>query len=137
MRSSWGAARGWDSVRVSPVPVCARQWRALTRVCSVAGAAQVFLSRGGSVLLCSRSEDKLAAAKARLETEGGTGRVSTRTLDNTNEEQVQAFFGSLQSDTFDAIIVTALGRAPHGPFLELDVKRAREAVEGKVCDRPD
>ena len=63
--------------------------------------------------------------------------MSTQTLDNTNEEQVQAFFNSLEADTFDAIIVTALGRAPHGPFLELDVKRAREAVEGKVCNRPD
>ena len=30
------------------------------------GAARVFLSRGGRVLLCSRSEDKLRAARARL-----------------------------------------------------------------------
>jgi hypothetical protein len=61
--------------------------------------------------------------------------VSIRTLDNTNEAQVKDFFGSLEADTFDSIVVTALGRAPHGPFLELDVERAREAVEGKVCSR--
>jgi hypothetical protein len=61
--------------------------------------------------------------------------VSIRTLDNTDEAQVKDFFGSLEADTFDSIVVTALGRARHGPFLELDVERAREAVEGKVCSR--
>ena len=110
-------------------------------------AAQHFLARGGRVLLCSRSQSKLDAAKKRLDhellalgspvtaqnEEDGQGRVQTRVLDNTDEAQVRAFFGSLEGERqWDALVVTALGRAPHGPFLELDVARAREAVEGKL-----
>jgi short-subunit dehydrogenase len=96
------------------------------------GAAEVFLARGGKVLLCSRSQEKLEHAKSRLEQGAAAGAVSIRTLDNTDEEQVKEFFGSLETNTWDTLVVTALGRAPHGPFLELDVKRAREAVEGKL-----
>ena len=45
---------------------------------------------------------------------------------------MKSFFSSLEDGIYDSLIVTALGRAPHGPFLELDVARAREAVEGKL-----
>jgi len=96
------------------------------------GAAQAFLARGGRVLLCSRSLAKLEAAKTRLENEASAGSVSIKTLDNTDEDQVKEFFDSLECDTYDALLVTALGRAAHGPLLELDVKRARETVEGKL-----
>ena len=52
------------------------------------GAAQAALAQGGKVLICSRSQEKLEAAKARLERDAAPGSVSIKTLDNTNEEQV-------------------------------------------------
>eukprot|EP00929_Paragymnodinium_shiwhaense_P009773 TRINITY_DN114093_c0_g1_i1.p1 TRINITY_DN114093_c0_g1~~TRINITY_DN114093_c0_g1_i1.p1 ORF type:complete len:284 (-),score=50.23 TRINITY_DN114093_c0_g1_i1:55-906(-) len=94
-------------------------------------AAQAFFSRGGRVLLCSRSEDKLAAATKRLG-EDPDGRIKTRTLDNTKEEDVKAVFEALESNVYDVLVITALGRAPHGGFLSLDVTKAREAMEGKL-----
>jgi NAD(P)-dependent dehydrogenase (short-subunit alcohol dehydrogenase family) len=99
------------------------------------GAARYFLARGGRVLLCSRSADKLRAAQARLEQEvagAPPGSVATRELDNTDEAQVKGLFECLEAGVWDALVVTALGRAPHGPFLELDVARAKEALEGKL-----
>ena len=60
------------------------------------------------------------------------GAVTTTALDNTDEEQVKDFFSNLDHGVWDVLVVTALGRAPHGPFLDLDVARAREAMEGKL-----
>lgn len=96
-------------------------------------AAKCFVERGGQVLLCSRSEAKLAAAVAAVG--GPAGAVKTRVLDNTDETQVRTFFDDkevVQPNFYDAIIVTALGRAPHGPFLELGLDKAREVMEGKL-----
>jgi len=93
-------------------------------------AAKEFVACGGSVLLCSRSLEKLKSA---AEFVGGLpGQVETRQLDNTSEPQVKAFFESLAPDKYSALIVTALGRAVHGPFLGLEVEKARELFEGKL-----
>lgn len=93
-------------------------------------AARAFVERGGRVVICSRSPEKLAKAAEFIG--GPAGAVETRVLDNTDEDQVRAFFQSIEPNRFDALIVTALGRAVHGPFLELDVAKARELFEGKL-----
>jgi NAD(P)-dependent dehydrogenase (short-subunit alcohol dehydrogenase family) len=93
-------------------------------------AAKHFVDLGGEVLICSRSEDKLN--KAALFIGGPPGAVTTRCLDNTNEAAVKAFFESLPTNTYNALIVTALGRAVHGPFLSLDTSQAKELFEGKL-----
>ena len=66
----------------------------------------------------ARSADKLRAAQARLEQEGGDahhGSVAIRELDNTDEAQVKDLFASLEAGVWDALVVTALGRAPQAP----------------------
>lgn len=93
-------------------------------------AAKVFVQNGGSVLICSRSAEKLASAAEFIG--GPPGAVATRVLDNTDEAQVRTFFESIEADHFNALIVTALGRAVHGPFLSLDTAQARDLFEGKL-----
>jgi len=93
-------------------------------------AAKVFVANGGKVIICSRSSEKLKAASAFIG--GPPGAVKMRTLDNTDENQVRNFFNEIDPQEYSALIITALGRAPHGPFLELDVGKAREVLEGKL-----
>jgi NAD(P)-dependent dehydrogenase (short-subunit alcohol dehydrogenase family) len=92
-------------------------------------AAKRVVEDGGEVLICSRSEEKLAAAAAHIG--GPPGACRTRTLDNTDESAVRAFFESITPGEYDALIVTALGRAVHGAFLELEVAHVRDLFEGK------
>jgi len=94
------------------------------------GAAKHIVAQGGHVLICSRSADKLAAAAAFIG--GPPSAVETQTLDNLDEAQVKDFFAKLEPGKYDTLIVSALGRAPHGSFLELDVAQARECMEGKL-----
>jgi len=91
---------------------------------------QEFVAHGGRVMICSRNTSKLEAAAQFIG--GAPGSVETRVLDNTDESQVRSFFDSIEPGQFDALIVTALGRAVHGPFLNLDVAQARELFEGKL-----
>lgn len=96
-------------------------------------AAKRFVELGGRVLICSRSSEKLA--KAAAEIGGPKGAVRTHVLDNTDEQEVKAMFQDdeiVERGVYDALIVSALGRAPHGSFLELDVAKARECMEGKL-----
>ena len=96
-------------------------------------AAKHVVAQGGTVTVCSRSEEKLAAAAAEIGREGGVeGAVTTQVLDNTDEAAVAAYFASLEECSVDALIVTALGRAVHGPFLSLDTAQVKELFEGKL-----
>lgn len=93
--------------------------------------AKHVVDGGGEVLICSRSEKKLAAAKASL----GHARpeaVSTQVLDNTDEEAVRAFFEALPENKYTALVVTALGRAVHGSFLSLETSKVKELFDGKL-----
>jgi len=96
-------------------------------------AAKCFVERGGRVLICSRSPQKLA--KAAAEIGGPVGAVRTQALDNKDEKKVKEMFQDaeiVEPGLYDALVVTALGRAPHGQFLDLDVAKAREVMEGKL-----
>jgi hypothetical protein len=44
----------------------------------------------------------------------------------------RAFFASIPEGHYDSVIVTALGRAVHGKFLELDTKQVKDLFEGKL-----
>jgi len=98
-------------------------------------AAVQTVKNGGNVLLVSRSADKLQQAKEQIETAcgGNIGRVKTRALDATDEAAVQAFANELSSEDweFDALIVSAAGRAPHGPMTELPTADTRSMMETK------
>ena len=93
-------------------------------------AAKHFVDLGGEVLICSRNEEKLKKAAEFIG--GPAGAVTIRTLDNTNEAAVKEFFESLPPKGYNALIITALGRAVHGPFLDLDIGQAKELFEGKL-----
>ena len=54
-----------------------------------------------------------------------------RSLEKADEAEVRALFNSIEPNSYDALIITALGRAVHGSFLSLDVEKARELFEGK------
>lgn len=99
-------------------------------------AAVQTVKNGGNVLLVSRSADKLQKAKEQIEAACGSdsiGRVKTRALDATDEVAVQAFADELSSDDweFDALIVSAAGKAPHGPMSELPTADTRSMMETK------
>ena len=51
------------------------------------GAAKHWVDQGGSVTICSRSEEKMATAKDYIG--GPEGCVKTAVLDNTDEESVK------------------------------------------------
>ena len=93
-------------------------------------AAKQFVDLGGEVLILSRSQEKLKKAADFIG--GPPGAVTTRTLDNTDEAAVKSFFESLTPKSYNALIITALGRAVHGPFLDLDLAQAKELLEGKL-----
>jgi len=93
--------------------------------------ARHIVEAGGEVLICSRSEEKLAQAKAFI---GGSRElaVSVQCLDNTDEGAVQSLFESLPVGKYNALIVTALGKAVHGGFLSLETAKVKELFDGKV-----
>ena len=97
-------------------------------------AAVQTVKNGGNVLLVSRSTDKLQHAKEQIEAacDGDvSGRVNTRALDATDEAAVAAFANELDDLEFDALIVSAAGRAPHGPMTELPTEDTRSMMETK------
>eukprot|EP00960_Hanusia_phi_P044920 756910-Hanusia_phi.AAC.2 len=97
--------------------------------------ARHAVKQGGEVIICSRSQEKLDKAAEAIAKAGGEGAresVRTQVLDNTDEEAVKKFFEELPPSSFDTLVITALGRAAHGSFLQLDTAKAREVMEGKL-----
>lgn len=92
-------------------------------------AAQQVLAHGGNVLLVSRSEAKLERARQEL---ACPERISVATMDITDEAQVQAFAETLESQQWDGLVVTAAGRAAHGPVRTLGTSQARDLLESKL-----
>lgn len=90
-------------------------------------AASKIIKSGGNVVICSRDEEKLLRASGQL-----GGKVSVRVVDNTKEEDVKTLFASFPDKSFDTLIVTALGRAVHGRFLDLDVEKVKSLFDGKL-----
>ena len=75
-------------------------------------AAVAVASRGGRVLIASRSQDKLDSSAEEIRLAVPTVELSTRVLDASDEMAVQAFAEGLDAHRWDALICTAAGKAP-------------------------
>lgn len=87
--------------------------------------AKLAAAEGAEIIIASRSAHKLEQARAAI---GAEARVSAYTLDITDEDQVQAFFGELKA--FDHLVVTA-AETSGGPFLTTDSSAARRLMDNK------
>lgn len=85
--------------------------------------ARMAAAEGASVVIASRSEEKLRKAKAQIK-----GDVEVLTVNVVDEESVKALFEKVGS--FDHL-TTPGNEAAMGPFLELDTKTARTAFDSK------
>lgn len=96
-------------------------------------AALQVLRHGGKTLLVSRSLDKLQAAKQELLQQVPEGEIELQCLDCTDEAAVREWATqSLADDTWDGLVCTAAGRAPHGPVVSLDTAASRDMMETKL-----
>jgi NAD(P)-dependent dehydrogenase (short-subunit alcohol dehydrogenase family) len=98
-------------------------------------AAVQTVKNGGKALLVSRSADKLQQAKEQIQAASGCNieRIRTKVLDASDEAAVQAFANELSNDDweFHYLIISAAGKAPHGPMTELPTSDARSMMESK------
>jgi NAD(P)-dependent dehydrogenase (short-subunit alcohol dehydrogenase family) len=109
-------------------------------------AAVAVVRRGGHALIVSRSADKLKRASDEIKTTalacsssnaGTEGSVSTAVLDITDESAVQEFASQLlkkkvQHDRkWNGLVISAAGRAPHGPIATLETSKSRELMDTK------
>ncbi len=85
--------------------------------------AKVAAAGGASVIIASRSEEKLRKAKNEID-----GDVNIITIDTVDEESVKGFFEKVGE--FDHL-ATPGSEAAMGPFLELDTSTARKAFDSK------
>ena len=88
-------------------------------------AALQTIEHGGRVLLVSRSQDKLQRAKTELLTSVPEADIRTASLDATDESAVQDFAASLDEKTWNGLVISASGRAPHGPVETLPTRDSR------------
>lgn len=95
-------------------------------------AALEAVQHGGRVLLVSRSEDKLRRAKEEILDTVPQADVTVTSLDATDETDVEAFASALESQTWDGLVVTAAGRAPHGPVESLPTSDSKQLMETKL-----
>lgn len=105
-------------------------------------AALEVLRHGGKTLLVSRSLEKLQTARQELfaqmakEVEVDQQQEHTieiQCLDCTDEDAVREWATKqLEDDTWDGLVVTAAGKAPHGPIDDLDTALTRDMMETKL-----
>ena len=91
--------------------------------------AKAIVARSGSVLLVSRSMEKLVAAQADIlgHSAADAAAVEIEALDCSDEAAVAAFAAQkLTAGSFDGLVVSAAGAAPHGDIETL----ATESVVG-------
>ena len=83
-------------------------------------------------MLVSRSEDKLSKAKDELCRQVPDTSVCTRVVDATDETQVEEFATSLDTTEWDGLVISAAGRAPHGPVASLPTDDTKSMMDTKV-----
>jgi len=86
--------------------------------------AQTFAADGAAVVIASRSQEKLNAAKSAI-----SGKVEAHPLDFTDDDAVKRFFEAVGA--MDHLVVAAAGPPAWGNFLELDGAALRRAFETK------
>jgi NAD(P)-dependent dehydrogenase (short-subunit alcohol dehydrogenase family) len=95
------------------------------------GIAKSCVNAGLRVLIASRSEDKLAAAKA--EVGGPAELVETVVLDASSDEDLEAFFTARPAGSISHVVVTVGPGTGAGDFVaEGNMAKARAQVEGKL-----
>lgn len=94
-------------------------------------AALCTIQQGGKCLIVSRSEEKLQAAATYLLEQVPEADITTITLDASNEEDVQEFAQQLDDSCWDGLVISAAGKAPHGPMIDLPTKDTRMMMETK------
>ena len=94
-------------------------------------AALATIEKGGKTMLISRSEEKLSSAKEYLLQQVPDADIEIAVLDATNEEEVQNFAANLQDQCWDGLVISAAGKAPHGPVTELETAKTREMLDTK------
>lgn len=103
--------------------------------------ALATIQRGGTVLLVGRSTSKLATAKAYLLEQVPDAIIMTHSCDVSDEAAVQELADSLltirpehstTTISWNGLVVTAAGKAPHGPMLQLPTTSTRDMMESKV-----
>jgi short-subunit dehydrogenase len=95
-------------------------------------AALAALQRGGRVMLISRSEEKLLRAKRELESKCPEADVKTQSCDVSNEEAVEKLAKSIDVTSWNSLVISAAGKAPHGPVVSLPTTDTRDMMESKV-----
>ncbi|NVB77556.1 MAG: SDR family oxidoreductase [Kofleriaceae bacterium] len=88
------------------------------------GVAQALLEQGANVTLVGRTEQKLRAAKERLE---AGDRVSTIAADVTDENQVRAVFE--RCGAIDHLVITRGAVPLNAPIAALDLDAARSFID--------
>src|SRR4051794_18290430 len=96
-----------------------------------AGVARSAAALGASVVVTSRSADRLDDAVKRV-VDGIPDAPTPRAAvcDITDDESVAALFGGL--DRLDHLVITATPGSSGGAFLDTDVEHARGVVDGKL-----
>ena len=96
--------------------------------------AKQVVARGGRVLIASRDQERLRAARSEIvETTGCIDvlNVQTYCLDASDEGAVSDFADSLASGDWDGLVVSAAGSAPHGPIGTLPTADTMGLFESK------
>lgn len=95
-------------------------------------AALCTVQRGGKCLLISRSQEKLLTAKKYLVDQVNDAEVEIAVLDMTDEDEVERFAQEkLDDNKWDGLVISAAGKAPHGPMMELPTQDTRSMMESK------
>jgi NAD(P)-dependent dehydrogenase (short-subunit alcohol dehydrogenase family) len=94
-------------------------------------AALETVEKGGKAMLISRSAEKLAAAKQYLLEKVPSADIETTVLDATNEAEVEQFAAGLDADCWHGLVISAAGKASHGPLTELSTSDTRKMLETK------
>lgn len=100
-------------------------------------AAIAAVKRGGKTLIVSRSETKLKQAANDIRFYANDdSRVETCVLDASDEDAVEKFASCLCNDQgdeseWDGLVISAAGRAPHGPVVTLETAKTRDLFESK------
>ena len=96
--------------------------------------AKQIVGRGGRVLIASRNQEKLAAARSDIvESTGCIDVLSVQTycLDASDEAAVSDFADSLVGGEWDGLVVSAAGSAPHGPIGSLPTADTKGLFDSK------
>ncbi|CAJ1949941.1 unnamed protein product [Cylindrotheca closterium] len=95
-------------------------------------AALCTVEKGGKCLLISRSKEKLLTAQQYLVEQVEGADVDIAILDMTDEEAVERFAKEdLNDNEWDGLVISAAGKAPHGPMMKLATSESRSMMESK------